>query len=106
MFWWQKDLFEFYVNHLRLQKGNETIRLNSTATGGGFFKLIMTNLLLIIFTVGFGYAWAVTRTFEYLYSVIEIEGDIDLDQLQQTEDDYRDATGDDISDILDLDFVM
>lgn len=106
MFWWQKDLFEFYVNHLRLQKDNETIRLNSTATGGGFFKLIMTNLLLIIFTLGFGYAWAVTRTFKYIYSVIEIEGDIDLNQLEQTEDDYRDATGDDMSDILDLDFVM
>lgn len=105
-FWWQKDLFNYYIDNLSLQKGEEKINLNSTATGGGFFQLGIVNFFIIAFTLGLGYSWAVTRTMKYIYSIIEMEGNIDLNAIKQTEEDYRDATGDDISDILDLDFVM
>lgn len=105
-FWWQKDLFEYYVDNLSLSKGNEEIKLNSTATGGGFFKLAITNIVLVIFTLGLGYAWVVTRTMNYICDNIEMEGNIDLNTLTQTEENYKDATGEDISDFLDLDFVM
>lgn len=105
-FWWQKDLFNYYIDNLNMQKGEEKINLNSTATGGGFFQLGIVNFLIVVFTLGLGYSWAVTRTMKYIYSVIEMEGNIDLNAIKQTEEDYRDATGDDISDILDLDFVM
>jgi len=106
MFWWQKDLFDYYVNNLSLEKDGQSIKLNSTVTGGGIFQLVAVNVLIIIFTLGFGYAWAATRTMEYLFSNIEMEGNIDLDSLYQTEENFKDATGDDISDILDIDFVM
>lgn len=36
---------------------------------------------------------------------IEIEGNVNFDNLLQTEDDYRDATGEDIGDILDIDLI-
>lgn len=106
MFWWQKDLFDYYVDNLSLQKDGESIRLNSTVTGGGIFQLAIVNILIIVFTLGLGYAWAVTRTMEYLFNNIEMEGNIDLDAIHQTEENFRDATGEDISDLLDIDFVM
>ena len=106
MFWWQKDLFEYYVNNLSIHKDEQKITLNSTVTGGGIFSLSVVNLLIIIFTLGFGYAWVVMRTLNYLFSNIEIEGNIDLDSLQQTEVEYKDAMGEDIGDMLELDFVF
>ena len=106
MFWWQKDLFEYYVDNLSLNKDGRRIQFKSTLTGGDVFKLVIVNLLIVIFTLGLGYAWAATRTLNYLFQNIELEGDIDLDSLQQTEENFKDATGDDISDILDIDFVL
>jgi uncharacterized membrane protein YjgN (DUF898 family) len=106
IFWWQKDLFEYYINNLTLNKDGKQIVLNSTVTGGGFLQLGITNLLLIIFTLGLGYAWVVTRTMKYLFANIELEGNIDLDSIQQTEENFKDATGEDVSDFLDMDFVM
>ncbi|MFI0491812.1 YjgN family protein [Flavobacterium sp.] len=106
LFWWQKDLFEYYINNLSLNKDGKEIALNSTVTGGGFFKLGVTNLLIIIFTLGLGYAWVVTRTLEFIFNNIELEGNIDFDSIHQTEENFKDATGEDISDFLNLDFVM
>lgn len=106
MFWWQKDLFDYYINNLSLHKGDDQINLKSRVTGGEFFSLAIVNILIIIFTLGLGYAWVVARTMKYILSAIELEGTIDLNTINQTEADFKDATGDDISDMLDMDFVM
>ncbi|WP_418264503.1 YjgN family protein [Flavobacterium faecale] len=106
LFWWQKDLFEYYVNNLSLKKGNEKIYFSSTATGGSFFGIIATNILILIFTLGLGYAWVATRTMKFIFANIEAEGDIDLNALVQTEENYKDATGEDLSDFLNLDTIM
>lgn len=106
MFWWQKELFEYYVNNLSMSKGDKEIALNSTVTGGGFFKLAIVNILIIVGTLGIGYAWVVTRTMKYIFENIEMEGNIDLNSLLQTEENYKDATGEDIGDFFDMDFVM
>ena len=106
MFWWQKDLFAFYVNNVSLHKGDKSIQLTATASAGGFFKLMVVNMLIVIFTLGLGYAWAVTRTLNYIISNIKLEGDIDLDKIIQTEDNFTDATGEDMSHLLNIDFVL
>lgn len=105
-FWWQKDLFEYYINNLSMNKDDKEIALNSTVTGGGVFKLAIVNILIIIGTLGIGYAWVVTRTMKFVFDNIEMEGNIDLNLLSQTEENYKDATGEDIGDFFNLDFVM
>ncbi|NRS88743.1 uncharacterized membrane protein YjgN (DUF898 family) [Flavobacterium sp. 7E] len=106
MFWWQKDVFNYYIDNLSLYKDDKKITFTSTATGGDFVGLVVINLLIIIFTLGFGYAWVVTRTIKFIFDHIKLEGNIDLDTLQQTEANFKDATGDDISDFLDIDFIV
>jgi uncharacterized membrane protein YjgN (DUF898 family) len=106
IFWWQKELFEYYVNNLTLHKEDQKIAFNSTVSGGGIFSLIFVNLFILIFTLGFGYAWVAMRTLRYLMENIKIEGDLDLDSLTQTEEEYKDAMGEDIGDMLELDFVF
>lgn len=105
-FWWQKDLFAYYVDNLSLQKGDEKINFTSNATGGAFFSLIMVNLLIIIFTLGLGYAWVAMRTIKFVFEHIELDGNLDLNNLLQTEENYKDATGEDMSDFLNLDMTM
>lgn len=106
MFWWQKEIIEYYINNLKLHKNNEAIDFETTITGGGILKLTVVNIILMIFTLGLAYAWVQMRTFNYIISNIQLEGTIDLDTIHQTEAVYKDATGEDIGDMLDMDFVM
>ena len=105
-FWWYKDLFAYYVDNLSLHKDGQQIKMKSIATVGDIFKMVMGNLLIVIFTLGLGYAWAVTRTMNFMVSNIKLQGDMDLTNIQQTEDDYNDATGDDMTGFLDINFII
>jgi uncharacterized membrane protein YjgN (DUF898 family) len=104
-FWWQADIFRYYIDNLRLVHGDKSFSLRSTATGGNFAGLLIVNMLIFIITFGIGYAWIQTRTVEFLLSHVEIVGDIELSELAQTEDEYRNATGEDIADMLDLSII-
>lgn len=106
LFWWQKDLFAYFVDNIKIVGDeHDGATFKSDATAGDFFKLLVGNFLLIIFTLGIGYAWVVTRNLEFAARHIVIEGNIDFDTIQQTEEDYRDATGEDVGDILDIDLI-
>lgn len=105
-FWYYKKLFNFYIDNLSIHKDDKEIKFVSTATAGDFFNLGVVNLLIIVFTLGLGYAWVVTRTMNLVMSRIKLIGDIDLDTVQQTEVDYNDATGEDMTDFLNIDLVF
>jgi uncharacterized membrane protein YjgN (DUF898 family) len=105
-FWWQRDLFRFFVDHLRLAHYDEKVRFRSTAGGGDFAGLLIVNFLILVFTLGLGYAWVMTRTLDFGMRHIAIEGDIDFNELAQTQPDYSDATAADLSDFFDFSFVV
>lgn len=107
-FWWQKEKFEYYVNNLSLndEVTGGKLTLKNKATGGQFAGFIIINLLLFVVTLGLAYPWIVCRTMEFIFSNVEIAGDINTKTIAQTESDYRDATGEDLTDILDFDFVI
>src|ERR1035437_3745869 len=104
--WWENARFAYYVNNLTLNKEGQQIRMKSTATGGEFFKLNIVNLLLFVFTLGFGYAWVATRSMKFVTGKIKITGDMDLDTIQQTEYDYNDAESEEMTGFLDLNFII
>ncbi|NIG54887.1 YjgN family protein [Chitinophaga sp. Cy-1792] len=104
-FWWQANMFRYYIDNMTLSNNGKTFTFRSTATGGQFAGLILLNLLIVVFTLGIGFAWAEVRTFKFVCDHIEIEGDVVLDELQQTEEEYTNAMGDDLADALDLNLV-
>jgi uncharacterized membrane protein YjgN (DUF898 family) len=104
-FWWMRDTFNYYVNHMSMTKGEQKINCYSTATAGGFFELVFINFLLIVFTLGFGKAWADMRTQEFMVHHINLEGNININEIEQTEEEYRDAFGDDAMDFLEIDLA-
>jgi uncharacterized membrane protein YjgN (DUF898 family) len=105
-FWWQKKLFEFFVNHIQLRKHDKELRFRSRASVGDFFELIIINFLITVFTLGLGYPWTLVRTLKFVTRNIIIEGHLSLDELQQLQSDYSNATGEDLSDMLDLGLVI
>ena len=105
-FWWQKDLFNYYVNNLRLQHDDNAVFFHSKATGGKFAGLLIVNFLIVLFTLGLGYPWVIARTLRFAFANVVIEGNIDFLQLQQTQPDYSDATGEDLAGFFDFGFVI
>ncbi len=105
MFWWQRDIFNYYIDNMSMRKDEQKIQCYSTATGGGFFKLLIGNLFIIIFTLGFGTAWAEMRTQRFIWNNIKMKGDINLDEIHQTEEEYTDAFGEDAMDFFEIDLA-
>ena len=102
-FWWQRDLFNYMMENTSFHKDEQKIEIKSTVTGGGIFKLGLVNILLLIFTLGIGYAWVAVRTTKYYTENLILEGDIDLASLTQTEEEYNNAFGDGALDFFDID---
>lgn len=107
-FWWEKDMFNYLFDNLRLKKQDDqtAVEFRSKATGGNFFALEIINLLILIFTLGIGYAWVTMRTMRFLIDKLELNGDIDLDSLIQTEEEYTEAMGDSTADFFDIDLIF
>lgn len=66
------------------------------------FSLIVVNYLIILCTLGIGTGIAINRATRVLMENIEFDSEIDADNVMQTEDEYKDATGDDLAGMLDL----
>ncbi|WP_254561700.1 YjgN family protein [Dyadobacter diqingensis] len=104
-FWYVKDLFAFFIDNLEMNQEGNVLKFRSTATAGGYFQLIAGNLLIIIFSLGLAAPWATVRTINFIFSNIIIDGPLDTDSIKQTEMDYSDATGEDISDMMDIGLI-
>jgi uncharacterized membrane protein YjgN (DUF898 family) len=105
-FWWQKSLFDYYINNLSIESGEQQIQFKSKATGIGFMGLIIVNLLIIIFSLGLATPWAIVRTMNYVFSNIELDGNVDVEQLIQSQENYTDATSEGLADFFDFDLVL
>jgi uncharacterized membrane protein YjgN (DUF898 family) len=105
IFWWQKDQFDFFVNNTRIEQDGDAVFLNSTATGKGFAGLMIVNLLIIVCTLGLGYPWALTRTMSFVMNNIEAAGYYSFDQLVQSQQEYSDATFEDMTELLDVGII-
>ena len=107
LFWLQRDLIRYYIDNLSLvnEKGEKLI-FKTQITAWQVAILAITNFLLIVFTLGFGTAWVVIRTMKFIFNNIQIEGNINLEQIIQTNSDYGNATGDDLNDMMDIGIVI
>lgn len=104
-FWWYRDLFNYYIDNMKMTKGDQEIQFHSTATGGGYFNLLIGNFFITVFTLGFGKAWADVRTQKFYCDNIKMEGNIDIEEIHQTEEEYINAFGEDTLDFFDIDLA-
>ena len=105
-FWYYKNLYKFYAENTTIIQDGKTVNFNFNVQNRDVFALLVVNLLLIVFTLGLATPWVIVRTLAFLFRHLEIEGDLDVDAIQQASiDDYGDAAGDNFLDFLDFDLV-
>jgi uncharacterized membrane protein YjgN (DUF898 family) len=104
-FWYYKELAQFEIDNTRMYQDGKEIKFKTTLTGGKMFSLIVVNYFIVLFTFGIGTGIAINRTMRIFLENILLSDEIDADAILQTEDNYGDATGDDIAGFLDLPLV-
>lgn len=102
--WYLTNRFNFTVNNVVVDHEEGRSRLRSTMEGGNTFWILFSNMLIVLFTAGIGFPWAIIRQYRLYIESVNIPEEINLDALTQDADNYKDATGDDLADILDVDF--
>lgn len=104
-FWYYMEYMDYFARHTYFEQDGERHYLKPRFSGTDYFGLMIVNLFLTLFTFGFGTPWVITRTIKFFLNSIDIPDGIDLNRIQQTEDEYKDATGEDALDYLDLGIV-
>ncbi len=105
-FWYMANLFKFYYKNITAEHNGRTYRVECNVSAGKVFELMFLNYIIIVFTLGLGFAWAQVRIMKFLAENIVIPDDLDTDDLVQTEEDFSDATGDSMFDFLDFGFIF
>lgn len=101
-FWYQAEYMNYFARHTYLEHDGVKHELNAEFDGSEYFGLLIVNLFLTLFTFGFGAPYATVRLAKFVINNINIPQDLDFDKIAQTEDEYRDATGEDVLDYLDI----
>ncbi|WMX14005.1 DUF898 family protein [Aureispira sp. CCB-E] len=99
-FWYNKDIFNYLVNQTSARHEEEEIEFTSELTGGALFGHMFTNALLVVFTLGIGFPWAIVRTLRFVYSNISINGNFNVEKLVDTEPAYNDALGEELGGVI------
>lgn len=94
---WRVEKFNLILNHLNSDK----LTLSSYLEIWVFFKLIVTNTLLIVLTLGIAYPWAAIRLARYMLENTVIKGD--LESLEGKKDTKAAAVGDEVGSAFDWD---
>ncbi len=78
-FWFQATKQRYMWNHTTFGPA----RFHATMTGKGLFELKLTNLFLLIGTLGLAWPWVQTRNLQFLYYHVGLQGPLNLKQVVQ-----------------------
>jgi len=101
----QREIFQFYADNIFLKQNEQWHGVKLNMSFIDLLQLSITNMLLILFTLGIATPFVEIRTFHFIMPRLEIDGSFDPDLLTQTESNYHDAFGEDVGDWLDVDLA-
>lgn len=101
----QREIFQFYAAHTFAWQNEQWHGVKLNMTFGDLFRLSVGNMFLLVFTLGIATPYVEVRNLNFIMPRLEIDGTFDPDILTQTESDFRDATGEDVGDWLDIDLA-
>lgn len=101
LFWFLKERNHYYINKVEVAQNGNSYKLNSEITAREIFTATVFTYATI-FTLGLALPWAVIFSYKIYINNISIENGFNPNTLEQTEEEYNDATGDDLTDMLDI----
>ncbi len=97
------EILKFHIHNTSLIQKGKRHYFQTNATGGAYFIVMIKAFFITVFSLGIAAPVAQLMIHKYIVESLSIEGDFNFDNIEQTEGEYRDATGDDMGDILDID---
>ncbi len=85
-FWYAKNLLKFYTENIKIYQNNKEVAVQLNIKQSDLSLLIITNILLVIFTFGLATPWAYIRFIKYIINNTELEGELDLNDLNSIPD--------------------
>jgi uncharacterized membrane protein YjgN (DUF898 family) len=104
-FWWMKDNYNYYIENIVIIQDERELEISSDISALDVFTLIFGNYLIILFTLGLGYPWALIRSMRFVYDNANIDANFNTSLIAQTEENYTDAMGDDLTDMFDINII-
>jgi uncharacterized membrane protein YjgN (DUF898 family) len=102
-FWYLRNVYRWQYENIEVIQGDRAIPLTVDLSGGGLFKLMLTNLLLVVFTLGIATPWVTVRTNRFIMANIGAVDDLDTTVIEQPSAEAgSDATGEELGDIFDF----
>lgn len=105
LFWYLRNWVEYYINNIEVEQNDKSYPVKVDLPIGEYIGFQIVNFLLIIFTLGLAMAWVKVRTLNFFFQRVELPSEINLEEIEQTETDFSDATGEDIVDVMDLGII-
>jgi len=83
--WLMRNWYNYTVNHIVVKKGEQEFSLHSDANTREVFELLVGNILLVVFTLGFGAAWAYIHTFRFMVNHCIVPEAFNLEAIEDNE---------------------
>jgi uncharacterized membrane protein YjgN (DUF898 family) len=104
MFWSKAYLTTRVRNYVYANtKLDNEIQLGSNLEVMPFFWIYLSNFLLVLFTLGLAYPWAVIRVTKYMAETISVTNTEHLDKFISQQQERQSALGDEMGDAFDVD---
>jgi uncharacterized membrane protein YjgN (DUF898 family) len=104
-FWYKKEYLNYFANYTYIEQNGKRFHLKGNIKGWSFFALTITNFFFLVFTFGIAIPWVIVRTAMFMINNIELPSQVDFNVIEQTEDEFLDATGEDVLDWFDLGLI-
>lgn len=104
LFWFLKERNHYYINKVEIIQNQQTHNLKTKITTSDIFATYAYTYATI-FTLGLALPWAIIFSYRIYINNVSIDNDFNPNTLEQTEEEYNDATGDDLTDMLDIGMV-
>jgi len=102
--WALVAFFKFYVDNTSLRQDDKSYYFKSFASGGEYFIVLIKSFFIVVLTLGIATPIAQLMIHKFFVESIQLKAGFDFDKVEQDNDNYADASGDDMGDILDIDF--
>ncbi|AWV97337.1 YjgN family protein [Arcticibacterium luteifluviistationis] len=101
---YKKDVFNFHFNRTSISDNSEH-RFYGMMDNSEVFTFLIKNVPLLLFTVGIAWPWVQTNLLRMVFYNLQIDGTLNLSDVEQTETAFTDASGEDLGDFLDIDIL-
>lgn len=102
----QSDLYKFMAKNIKFTQGTNIGSVEANTTGMKFFTLMIVNVFLIFITLGLATPWVIVRTTNFYFANTDFNGNIDLNNIEQTMAPSETGLADTFLDTLPIDFFI